>query len=123
MKNYNIFFRPIEKNKEIYAWLLDIGGVDAIDLMIEKKKNATETYGWTRRVSKYLGIIMKEGSLGIKDVLFWLVECNQQAKSRIGIDVDYDKGSWIKCIKEGKSLPFGVKSHKLLLAKNISKAV
>jgi hypothetical protein len=99
MRNANIFFKEKEKIK--YNYLLDIGGIDIIDLIIEKKNNVNGTHLYLIKIIKYLNLILKED---IREVLVWLVENKQQYQVRKALEAKISKKLLMRLIKENKSL-------------------
>lgn len=86
MKESGIFFNKKEEIK--YNWLLDIGGSELIDLMIEKRNNVAYTHHWINQLSKYLGQFNKDD---IKQIAFWIVENKQQYQTRKAIESGISK--------------------------------
>ena len=99
MKEANIFFNKTEEIK--YNYLVDIGGLEIINLMIEKRNNATYTYHWLIELSKYLKVYGKEE---LKNIVRWLVENKQQYQTRKAIEMKVNKSLILDAINKDRPL-------------------
>lgn len=100
MRKANVFYNP--KEEELYHYLLNIGGTDIIDLMMERGSNVKDTYQWLLKITKHLHAIDSKEKMN--EILYWLIDLKRIYDSRLGLEINISPSLWWQAIKEHKPL-------------------